>query len=301
MKITVNIAPLIKSVITYGFLIGAGYYVHQHAVPGEISWKIASAGLTILWVVRVIHATITGYRKTRKKIGGAISMENIGQVGTAIMPDWTLGYYNTEKNIYKHAWRVMKFEPINADGGFSTFVPRANGVKVMLLSVMAVALLAWSINAVLAWLGTSSGGIIGAMVLVALAAYMVAWLTGDWRATREIQHRIGDRELQLNLGVRSAVTIPLSDIERCAAIPKARVSIGNGEGNAPLRMTVSGSCNVLVELFSKQDIVVTRFGYPFPVNTSAIALHLVDPAKFVDMLTKKLQAREAKTGKPDRA
>lgn len=282
---------LIKFIIINGLFLAAGYYIYNNAVPGEMSWKIAGGVLTTVWVLRLYFA-VTGKLKTiKERTGGDISVKNIDAVGAAALPDWMVGYYDIEKKIYKYSWRVVTFAKVQAQPGFATHVPLANGIKALVYTAVICGLCAWGAVALMAWLGSGVTGILSAVGMGLLAIYLGAWILGDWRATKEHRHVIGDDALQLRMGVRSAASIPLDAIARCVVLTDP-AALATG-ADAPLRISASSSANVLVELASKQPIAITRFGYPVPTSASQVALQLEHPHEFVVTLTQKLQARSA--------
>jgi hypothetical protein len=282
-----NVTSLIKVLVINGLFAAAGYYIHQNAVPGAIGWKIAGVSLTVAWLARLVIRLNIKYKKIKAKAGGTVSLKNIDQVGAATLPDWMLGYYNTEKKIYKHAWRALTFAPVRTQGEFSTYVPPANGIKSALLSVILAVLSAWGATCLLALLGSGTTGVISAVTCVALCVYLIAWIIGDWRATKEVAHQLVEGALQLNLGVRSAVTVPLDAIARCT-VSDAAATAGTAD-DAALKLSVTTSSNVLMELYFPQELAVTRFGYPVSMSTRQIALQLVNPHEFVETITRQLQ------------
>jgi hypothetical protein len=286
-----NVTSLIKTLVINGAFAAAGYYVHKNAVPGEIAWKIAGVALTVAWLARIAVRLTAGYKKVKAKAGGTVSLKNIDQVGAATLPDWMLGYYNTEKKIYRHAWRALTFAPIHAQGGFSTYVPPANGIKAVLLSIVLAVLGAWGATSLLASLGSGTTGVIGAVALVALSVYLIAWIIGDWRASKEGAHQLVDGALQLKLGVRSAVTVPLDAIA-CCTVSEVPATTGTADDAAVLKLSATASTNVLIELRSHQNLSITRFGYPVSMNTRQIALQLANPHEFIEAITQKLQASD---------
>lgn len=285
-----KIISLIKSVVVYGCFIGAGYYIHKNAVPGEISWKIAGAILTVAWVARVTLSLTSSYRKAQAKMGRPISMKNIGEASTATMPDWLLGYYNTEKKIYRFAWRALRFASRDETEGFLVRVPRANGIRAALLAGIVVSFGVWAAFGLVEWLGTGSSGIITAVVAAGLALYVAIWILGDWRATTEYRHRIYDSTVELNLGVRRSVTIPLGAIARCGAAGNAYPVQPVVPGGTTLDMSLGTSPSVLLELLGTPEFAITRFGYPIPASISVIALTPVDADGFIAAVSRKLHA-----------
>lgn len=274
-----NFTSTLRFLIINGLFLYAAYYIKTNAVPGEIRWTVAAVVLTVWWAARLIFAGVNKYKAVKEKTKGDISLKNIDQVGAATIPEWLLGYYETEKKMYLYFWRTLTFAPVKASAGYRNQIPASHAIKAVLKSAVAIGLCAWGGKALLDWLGTGTSGIVSAVTMGLLALYLLVWILGDWRGMRDIGQQLGAQTLDLSLGVRGEVSLPLS------SIASMRVTSGvPAAGSAVLMLSGASDANVLVELHEEQELKVLRYGYPAPVRAAAIALKLEKPQAFIDSL-----------------
>jgi len=127
-----------------------------------------------------------------------------------------------------------------------------------------------------------------AWVLTLTSVLAVLWLVRDYVALGTGAVQLGDDTLELTIGRRFAITLPLADIERATA-PTFRdlPAPGTTQGRDYLNLTKPGAPNVLLVLAEPRRIRVTAGVHR---NARRIAFRLDDAPRFLAALDERRAA-----------
>ena len=131
-----------------------------------------------------------------------------------------------------------------------------------------------------------------AWVLTLTSLFAVLWLVRDYRALGAGVVRLGDDSLDLTIGRRFAIMIPLAAIERATA-PTFRdlPAAGTTQGRDFLNLTKPAAPNVLLALTQPRRVRVTAGVYR---SARRIAFHVDDAPSFLGALEERRAAIAAR-------
>jgi hypothetical protein len=111
-----------------------------------------------------------------------------------------------------------------------------------------------------------------AWILTGLGIYGAVWLVGDLQAVRLRPSWVDDEWLCTRVGLRWALTVPLSDVKR------VRLLASGETVEDALRLSLPNARRVLIEL----HVPATAVGmYGFQKTAAAIELGVDDPEEFL--------------------
>lgn len=178
----------------------------------------------------------------------------------------------TELRLVDAAARSLARRPIRRADGHPTTDESTWGTwvaAILMLSVAEIALVHLLLAHAAAHLGTH-------LAIVALHAYGLGWLLGDWRLMRETAHRLDADALHIELGVRWRATIPYADIEAVEAgeVDEPDRLVGEKRPRDHLAITPHDTPNVTVRLAAATPIEGL---YGFTRAARVLLLRVDDP------------------------